>query len=144
MIFGDCFPLGSSEEGRQIKYPFSKIAAYWCALITAMSAVLVLIVLPDPLLLVYYFVFTFVLTVILFKLKLHFLVQMEKSESSENHKARGQRDSILLILIAILFMSLPIILLAFLPPVSWFICLNVFVSSVSLSEVVLFYYARRN
>lgn len=133
--------MSSNEKGRRIKYPFSKIAAYWCALITVLSTGLVLLVVQD-LLLIYYFVFTFGLTVIIFKLKLHFLFRMEKSESSENHYSRSQKESILLILIVILFMSLPIILLSFLSPVSWFICLNVFVSGVSLSEVVLFYYTR--
>lgn len=143
MILGDCFPLSSNEKERGIKYPFSKIVVYWCALITVLSAVLVLIVLPDPLLLVYYFVFTFVLTVVIFNLKLHFLFRMEKSESSGNPpELASQKESILSILVSILFMSLPLILLAFLPPVSWFICLNVFVSSISLSEVVLFYYTR--
>lgn len=127
-----------------MEYPFSKTVVYWCIVITILSIVLVLLVLQDPLLLIYYFVSTSVLTVVIFELKLRFLFQTKKSESLGNHLKDQKWKRILLTSSGILLMILPIILLVFLPPVSWFMCLNVFVSSLSLSEVVLFYYAQKS
>jgi hypothetical protein len=144
-ILGACFHLSSNEKEKSIKIPPSnKIVAYWCALITVLSAMLMLLVAPDPLSLTSYSLFTLVLTVIVFRLRLRFLFQTEKSESSEEQYPRGQSHSILLILAVIAFMAMPIILLYILPALSWFIFLNVLVSGISLSEVALFYYTRRH
>lgn len=137
--------MSSKLKGRRMKYPYSKTVAYWCAVVTVLSIVFVLLLIQDFLLLICYFVSTPILALIIFKLKLYFLFQVKESESLENRNLKSQKwKRILVILSGFLIMGLPVILLIFLPPVSWFMCLNVFVSSLSLSEVVLFYYAQKS
>jgi len=123
-----------------------KVKVYISATLATLSIVLSLLVLTEIFLLLSYFVFTFLLTTVIVALKICFLLA-RKSQSLKNVqeiKDNQRWKIILLLLFFIIALIAPVLFLAVLPPVSWFIGLNGFVSAVSLSEVVLFYYARRS
>jgi len=123
-----------------------KAKVYISATLATLSIVLSLFVLTEIFLLLSYFVFTFLLTTVIVTLKIRFLLA-RKSQSLKNVqeiKDNQKWKIILLSLFFIIALIAPVLSLAVLPPVSWFIGLNGFVSAVSLSEVVIFYYARRS
>lgn len=141
-------PLSFSKRRRHIEYPFSKFGAYWSLVVAGLSVVLALLILTEPVLLISYFIFTFLLTVAVLVLKIHLLSTSEsaslKSDSSKDAK-NDQRWKIKILLLGFVISLIgPMILGLFLPPTSWFIGLNSFISGMSFSEVLLFCYARRS
>ena len=132
---------------KRVEYPFSKVAVYWCTAISILSAATSLLVLYfSPILLFCYFGIATVLTFVMYKLKLRYLLKrrlksMENlgNENVEPIRKASQKAKVLLQVIGfVLIVVLAVISLGFVDPAIWFICLNSFVTSLSLSEVFLY------
>ena len=140
------FSLSSVRKGR-INYPFSKVGVYLSAVLCVISIILALLILAEDFIsLIFYFAFTFFLAGIILILKIRFFSKM-KSESLQNYSVKNAKDGqkwkiILLLFCFIIALITPTLLLTILPIESWFIGLDGFVSGISLSEVILFCYAR--
>jgi hypothetical protein len=145
------FDLGSSDKSRSIEYPFSKPGVYLSAILAALSIVLALLLLTDPIALILYFASTCLLTFVTLEIKIY-VFSRRKSEAPEEYSVtepEGSSNSsnkwktIFLMVCFVIGMAMPLILLSILDVTSWFISLNGFISGVSLSEVILFYYYSR-
>lgn len=139
--------MGSSYKSRSIEYPFSKSGVYLSAILAALSIVLALLLLTDPITLILYFASTCLLTFVTLEIKIY-VFSRRKSEVPEEYSVTKPQGSnklktIFLMVCFIIAMAMPLILLSILDVTSWFISLNGFISGVSLSEVILFYYYSR-
>ena len=131
----------------RVKYPFGKVAVYWCTVISVLSvATSLLILYVYTTTLISYFITAAILTFVMFKLKLRYLLKRQ-SESLENRDKKNMKlvqnagrkwRTILLVVGFTLAAILSIVSVGFLDPATWFMYLNSFVTSVSLSEVFLY------
>lgn len=143
--------MNSSDKRRSIEYPFGKSGAYLSAILAVLSIALALLLLTDPIALILYFALTCILTFVTLEIKIH-IFSKRKSEAPEEYYAREPEGSnggnkwktIFLMVCFVIAMAMPLILLSILDVTSWFISLDGFVSGVSLSEVILFYYSRQS
>jgi hypothetical protein len=98
-----------------------------------------------------YFAFTSILTAAVLALKfyIYFLRGYESSEtySSEDEAATSRRrlkwSFIALMSLAIFALFVPLILLMFLSPLWWLICITSYVPAVSIPEIILYVYSVR-
>ena len=136
----------SNARRRRAGYPFSDVGVYISAIVAALSIILALLVLREPILLVFYFVATFILTLTVTALKYRFLFARKSQSSKNSLEKRGSQKwkMILLAFCFIVALISPVLLLPVLSPASWFVGLDSYVSGVSLSEVILFCHLRRN
>lgn len=137
---------------KRVEYPFSKVAVYWCAIISVLSVATSFLVLHAyTILLMFYFVIVAVVTFVMVKLKLRYLLKRrlnslescQKKNTKPVQNAGKKWGTMLLILGFILGAFLLIISICFLDPAIWFMCLNSFVTSLSVSEVFLYLYLNR-
>jgi len=159
------FTPGSSRK-RNLEYPFKKswvCAATLMAIISIIFAVLVLAG-EEPLVVSFYFFypFTFVthplllyslfvscLIIIVFIVKLYlYSIDEEEPEDSfttgkEVAKRRWRWSLIILFGSAIAALFIPLVLLAFLDPLWWFISISGFVPGITIPEIMLFLYCRQ-
>jgi hypothetical protein len=132
---------------KRVEYPFSKAAVYWCTAISTLSAVTSLLILYFyPILLISYFGIAMVLTFVMYKLKLRYLLK-RRPKSGENlgnkrvepiRRVRQKWRVLAQVIGFGLIVVLSVISLGFVNPAIWFMCLNGFVTSLSLSEVFLY------
>lgn len=140
--------MSLSARTRNVEYPFSKVGVYISALVATISIILALLVLTDPVWLTFYFVFAFLLALIIAAFKIRFFSRKKSRpfQDSSLNKAESDQKWKLLLIIGFFIVTLfaPFFLLVFLPIEFWFICLDGFVLGVSLSELIFFYYIRKN
>ena len=140
--------MSLSAKTSNVEYPFSKVGVYISAIVAMMSIILALLVLTDPVWLTYYFVFASFLTLAIAALKIRFFSKKKSRpfQNSSLDKARSDQKWKVLLIIGFFILTLfaPVFLLVFLSIEIWFICLDGVVLGVSLSEVVFFYYTRKN
>jgi len=132
---------------KRVEYPFSKVAVYWCTAISILSAVTSFLILyVYPILLISYFGIAIVLTLVMYKLKLRYLLK-KRPKSGENlgnknvepiRKVRQKWRVLAQVIGFVLIVVLSVISLGFVDPAIWFMCVNGFVTSLSLSEVFLY------
>lgn len=140
--------MSSSTRRRRVEYPFSKAGVYVSAVTAALSILLALLLLPEnSFALIFYFVLTSILTVVIFAIKVR-IFSTRKSKSLENYSLEDVGGSRkwkmgLLIVSFVIAMIMPMIMSKFLDPASWLASLGSFVSGVSLSEVVFYFYCTR-
>jgi len=142
------FCLSLNAKTRNVEYPFGKVGVYISAIVAMMSIILALLVLTDPVWLAYYFVFASFLALVIAALKIRFFSK-KKSRPFQNSSldtARSDQKWKVLLIIGFFILTLfaPVFLLVFLSIEIWFICLDGVVLGVSLSELVFFYYTRKN
>jgi hypothetical protein len=141
---------------KSVKYPFRKLRVYFNAVVAVLALVFSVLFLINPVnvwLLSSFFAIITASTVMMFYVKLRLLIRMAESESepeqallSEAHDSPGRMDRWIILLLAVLlavFMGLPVLLLAVVDAVWWFIGLAGFVTGASLSEVVLYFSTQR-
>ena len=132
-------------------YPFSKVRIYF----NAVTMVVVLLVSISLLLnystftsLLCYLALSAIVTIVSFKLKLHLLLKMQKTETEVGGLDKGETEDserwkIILVVIGLgLLLLFPVISTVFLDPTSWFVGFSSFVTGMSISEVVLYFYIR--
>lgn len=136
----------SSTGRRRVGYPFSEVGVYISAMVAALSIILALLVLREPVLLVSYFVVTSILTLTVIAVKSRFLFARKSQSSRNSLEKRGSQKWRMMLLAFCFIVALvsPVLLLPVLSPASWFVGLDSYVSGVSLSEVILFFHSRRN
>lgn len=138
---------------KKVSYPFSKGRVYF----NAVTMVIVLLVSISLLLdystftsLLCYLAFSAIVTFVSFELKLHLLFKMQKTETEVGGPDKGKTEDSekwKIILVAIGFglaLLFPVISTVFLDPTSWFVGFSSFVTGISLSEVVLYFYIKRS
>lgn len=140
---------------KKAEYPFSKARVYLNGVIAVLTAIFSLSLMISPLnilLLAGYISFTSIVTLLMYMIKLYTLLKMETSEFEETtpHPEDAQTstnlrkwDIIFLIILVMTAISLPIILVPFLPPAWWFLGFAGFVTGASLSEVFLYLFAAK-
>ena len=142
------YSLNAETKKKPIKYPFSKSGVYISVAIAILSVILILMLysfVKDPFMLVWYVIFTIPMTLLIFRLKiLLFSVdtpRQAKSDSLGENKGYGKRRLILVFCLLVLAVVLPLLLAALLDPMMWFVSLVSFTSSVSISEIILYWYS---
>jgi hypothetical protein len=100
-----------------------------------------------------FFAITAASTAMMFYVKLRLLIRMGESDSEldqtqplERRENPGRMDRWIILLLAVLlavFMGLPVLLLAVVDAVWWFVGLAGFVTGASLSEVVLYFFTQK-
>jgi hypothetical protein len=150
---------------KQFEYPFSKGFVYMSAVLSGISIAFAIVVLIGeesvqfllgsisfaiPALLLY-FILSAILTLIILALKFY-LYSREEKETWETHppevvekpSSRWKSVLILLSILAIIALSLPLILLALLRPIWWFISISGFVVGINVPEIILYVYSRQS
>lgn len=142
-----------STQKRDFEYPFGKkwvFASFAMSLISIIFGVFMLSEEGLATLLVY-FSFMFIATVIVlaFKFYLYFLRRHEPSgtetfeDEGEASKKHLKLSFIVLVCLAIVSLFVPLILLMFLEPLWWVICIASYVPAVNIPEVILYTYCKR-
>lgn len=130
------------------RYPYPKSRIYLSIIITIMSLILALQLLPTPILILYYFASTLIIAAMIFILKRRILYtkktgthQRSSNEDSEN--LISWKLLILLFSVMITIMVAPLFLANFLDPYIWFILIISLTSGISISEITLYVYMRK-
>jgi heme/copper-type cytochrome/quinol oxidase subunit 3 len=148
--------LNTSAE-RDFEYPYGERWVLASGILSAISIILAIIILRSYNVVVFllYFAFTSVLTLVILALKYYFYSRREEEMSehypveSEEVPEKGRTKSlVLLILIAMAALFSPLILsyvvlTSSIDPIWWIIAISGFVPAVSIPEIILFVYARR-
>ena len=129
------------------KYPHSKSRILLSILMSALSLVLALLLLPTPALILYYFASTSIIVAITFLLKRRYLYTdttgTHQGVSGENVEKRASwKLLIFLFLLMIAILVAPLFLASLLDPRAWFILVVSLTSGVSISEIALYAYMR--
>jgi hypothetical protein len=143
----------SSPEKRIYEYPFGKRLVFLSVAMSAIAIIFALFMLSEEGLyaLLLYFGFTSIFTaaVLVLKFYVYFLRGRESSEtySGEDEVTVSRRrlklSFILLVILAILALFVPLILLMFLSPLWWLICITSYVPAVNIPEIILYVYSTR-
>ena len=142
--------MSFSKKG-SFEYPFGKRWVYASLAMSAIAIIFAVFMLGEegPLALLLYFAFTslFTAAVLVLKFYLYFLRGHESSETysleggEEIPRRRLKWSFILLVCLAIVALFVPIILLMFLSPLWWLICITSYVPAVNIPEIILYIYA---
>jgi hypothetical protein len=144
--------MSFSKKGN-FEYPFGKRWVYASVAMSAVAIVFAFFMLGDEGIsaLVMYFAFTSLSTVAVLALKFY-VYFLRGSESSETGSVEGEEEIpkrrlkwsfILLVCLAITSLFVPIILLMFLSPLWWLICITSYVPAVNIPEIILYIYSAR-
>jgi hypothetical protein len=145
--------MSFSQKGN-FEYPFGKRWVYASVAMSAIAIVFAVFMLGGegtPALLLY-FAFTSIFTVAVLVLKFY-LYFLRGDESSETYSVEGEEkipkrrlkwSFILLLCLAIAALFVPLILLMFLSPLWWLICITSYVPAVNIPEIILYIYCRRS
>jgi hypothetical protein len=144
--------MSFSQKG-SYEYPFGKRWVYASVAMSAIAIVFAVFMLggEGTSTLLLYFAFTSIFTVAILTLK--FYLYFLRQESPETYTVEGgeQQTSkrrlkwsfILLVCLTIAALFVPIILLMFLSPLWWLICITSYVPAVNIPEIILYIYAAR-
>lgn len=141
------FQKGSFE------YPFGKRWVYASVAMSAIAIVFAVFMLSGEGIhaLLLYFASTSLFTVAVLALKFY-LYFLRGHESSETYSIEGGEEIprrrlkwsfILLLCLAIAALFVPLILLMFLEPLWWLICITSYVPAVNIPEIILYVYSTR-
>lgn len=150
---------------KHFEYPFSKIYVFVSVFLAGLSISFATVVLMGeesvlfsfgdisfmiPALLMY-FLFTSILTLVILALKFY-LYSMKWKKRGETHplesEGKASRSLWRSVLIPLLILTIaalfsPLILLALLRPLWWFISISGFIAGVNVPEIILYVYSRR-
>lgn len=145
--------MSFSQKGN-FEYPFGKRWVYASVAMSAIAIVFAVFMLGGegtPTLLLY-FAFTSIFTVAVLVLKFY-LYFLRGDGSSETYSVEGEEkipkrrlkwSFMLLLCLAIAALFVPLILLMFLSPLWWLICIASYVPAVNIPEIILYIYCRRS
>lgn len=139
---------------KKVSYPFSKGRVYFnivAMLIVLLVSISLLLDYSTFTSLICYLAFSAIVTFVSFEVKLRLLFRMQKTEIEagvelDKGETNGsEKWKIVLVAIGLgLFLLFPVVSTVFLDPTSWFVGISGFVTGMSLSEVVLYFYTRRS
>jgi hypothetical protein len=155
-----------SKMNNHFEYPFSKGYVFLSAVLIGLSIFIATFILigeePIPFwigninfmipALLLYFLFTAILSLIMLILKFHLYsirwartVDSYSPESEETDSGSIWKSIFIpLLILIIIALSLPLILLALLRPLWWFISLSGFIAGINIPEIILYVYSRRS
>jgi hypothetical protein len=143
--------MSFSQKGN-FEYPFGKRWVFISGLMSGIAFVFAVFMLSGEgtFTLLLYVVFTSIFTVAVLALKFY-LYFLRGHESPETYSVEGGEQQIvkrrlkwsfiLLVCLAIVALFVPIILLYFLSPLWWLICITSYVPGVNIPEIILYIYA---
>jgi phosphoglycerol transferase MdoB-like AlkP superfamily enzyme len=144
--------MSFSKKG-SFEYPFGKRWVYASLAMSAIAIIFAVFMLGEegPLALLLYFAFTslFTAAVLVLKFYLYFLRDHRSPETysvegeAQISRRRLKWSFIILVGLAILALFVPLILLMFLSPLWWLICITSYVPAVNIPEIILYVYSAR-
>ena len=145
--------MSFSKKG-SFEYPFGKRWVYASLAMSVITIIFAVFMLGEegPLALLLYFAVTSIFTaaVLMLKFYLYFLRDHSSPEtySVEDEEQISRRrlkwSFITLVGLAIFALFVPLILLMFLSPLWWLICITSYVPAANIPEIILYIYCRRS
>jgi len=144
--------MSFSKKG-SFEYPFGKRWVYASLAMSAIAIIFAVFMLGEggPLALLLYFAFTSLFTAAVLTLKFY-LYFLRDHSSPETYSVEGEEQIsrrrlkwsfMILVGLAILALFVPLILLMFLSPLWWLICITSYVPAVNIPEIILYVYSAR-
>jgi hypothetical protein len=145
--------MNSSHKG-SFEYPFGKRWVYVSLAMATIAIIFALFMLNGEGLvaLLLYFAFTFIFTAAVLAVKFYIYFLRGRESSSETYSGEDEMATsgrrlkwsfIVLVSLAIVALFVPLILLMFLSPLWWLICITSYVPAVNIPEVILYIYSIR-